>query len=183
MNLDQTIYDIAISNGFSPLTSRLIVAQARLESANYTSNVFKQNNNLFGMKYVSQPLATKGTPAPQSERAAKDTVTNYYAKYKTPEDSVKDLVVRLYSKTINGVTQTQLQNAMTAENFAELLKRRSYFGIAATDYAKGLNSKLIQIKTNEIVGDIKDMAKENKDTLEVVAFLVILASAYLLLNR
>jgi flagellum-specific peptidoglycan hydrolase FlgJ len=183
MSLDQTIYDVAIRNGFSPATSKLIVAQARLESANYSSNVFKQNNNLFGMKYVGQPLATKGTPAPQSERSSTDKITNYYAKYNTPEDSVRDVVERLYSKTIGGVTQMQLQNAMTPEDFAEYLKKRGYFGVSASQYAKGLKSRLLSVRINEIVSDIKNTAMNNKDIIEVAIVMVILASAYLLLNR
>ena len=69
-NNDQIIYDIAIKNGFSPTSAKLIVGQARFESANYTSAVFRANNNTSGMKYIGQPLASRGTLAPMSERSA-----------------------------------------------------------------------------------------------------------------
>jgi uncharacterized FlgJ-related protein len=67
MDIDQSIYNTAIEEGFSPTSAKLIVAQARLESSHYSSTVFKANNNMFGMKYVGQPLATKGTLAPSKE--------------------------------------------------------------------------------------------------------------------
>jgi hypothetical protein len=38
---DQIIYDTAIKEGFNPTAAKLIVAQARFESADYTSNVFQ----------------------------------------------------------------------------------------------------------------------------------------------
>ena len=40
---DQIIYDTAIKEGFNPTAAKLIVAQARFESADYTSNVFQKN--------------------------------------------------------------------------------------------------------------------------------------------
>ena len=66
--IDQQIYLMALANGYTDLSARLIVAQARLESADYTSNVYKNNLNAYGMKFVGQALATRGTLAPKSER-------------------------------------------------------------------------------------------------------------------
>lgn len=183
MNYDQLIYDVAIRNGYSPFISKLIAAQARLESANYTSSVFKLNNNMFGMKYVGQPLATRGTLVPSDERSSGDRNTNYYAKYKTPEDSAKDVVERLYRIKIGGVTQSQLQNAQTSLEFAKLLKQRQYFGGTAETYASGLKSRLLVVQVKEIADEIRDMAIKNKDILEVAAIMIIITSAYLLLNR
>jgi uncharacterized FlgJ-related protein len=100
MNYDQTIYDIAVKNGFTPQAAKLIIGQARVESANYTSQVFKNNNNMFGMKYVGQKLAQRGTLAPSSERTSGDVNTNYYAKYASPQDSARDVIERLYTKTM-----------------------------------------------------------------------------------
>ena len=36
----------------------IIIAQARLETANYTSTIFKENNNLFGMKEAKIRITT-----------------------------------------------------------------------------------------------------------------------------
>jgi hypothetical protein len=69
VDIDKSIYNTAIEEGFSPTSAMLIVAQARLESGHYSSDVFKANNNMYGMKFIGQPLATKGTLAPFKERS------------------------------------------------------------------------------------------------------------------
>jgi uncharacterized FlgJ-related protein len=154
--IDQLIYNTALDNGFSNEAAKLIAAQARLESADYTSNVFKQNNNMYGMKYVNQSFATKGTLAPlqeRSENCKKNFVcvnSDYYAKYQTLSDSAKDTIVRLYSKNMKGVTPAQLKAVKTSKEFAELLKQRGYFGITAAAYEKVLASKLKKIQVKEI---------------------------------
>jgi uncharacterized FlgJ-related protein len=150
--LDQMIYDLAIANGFNQNTAKYVVAQARLESANYTSNVFKNNNNLNGMKYIGQANATKGTKSPEGD---------YYAKWKTPEDSAKDVVERYYAKTIKGVTPAQLKNASDTTEFANLLKERGYYGVSASQYQSGLYSKLMQINVIESVKATVDYAENN----------------------
>ena len=155
VQIDEQIYLTATANGFTDTSARLIVAQARLESADYTSNVFKNNLNAYGMKFVSQPLATRGTLAPVNERSAKCRQTgvcvnsDHYAKYQNVSDSSNDVITRLYAKTLKGITPAQLKNAKTPIEFATLLKQRGYFGVTATQYANGLNSKLKKIKIQQ----------------------------------
>lgn len=166
MNLDTQIYNLARSNGFTDQSARLICAQARLESANYTSNVFRNNNNMFGMKYLGtrQPLATRGTLAPFSERSApcKINVQNclnsdFYAKYATPLDSAKDLITRLYAITRNGITPQMLKNADTPETFARLLKLRNYYGSSESQYAAGLKARLRKVTIQSGTGLISSL--------------------------
>lgn len=168
MNLDQEIYNLAIQEGFSPIASKLIVAQARLESANYGSNVFNNNNNMYGMKFIGQdkqPLATRGTLAPLNERS--DSCSkggtcvdrDYYAKYNNPIDSAKDVIQRLYKKTRNGIGFNELRDVKDAQEFANKLKTRNYFGVheistpegqkEADKYALGLNARLLLINVIE----------------------------------
>lgn len=162
---DEIIYNVAVKNGFNDLSARLVCAQARFESADYTSRVFKLNNNTSGMKFIStarQPLATRGTLAPKNERSANCQANgtncinrDYYAKFKTVEDSAKDKIERLYKITINGVTPTMLKNVKSPLEFAELLKRRGYYGFhkygttGATaeinQYSRGLSAKLKKV--------------------------------------
>lgn len=149
--IDQEIYIMATQNGFVHEAALLIVAQARLESTDYSSNVFKNNYNAYGMKYIGQQLATRGTKAPASElsascKAGGTCVNNdFYAKYTTPTDSARDVITRLYEKTRAGVTPEALKKVKTAQQFADLLKKRSYFGVTAAQYASGLMSKLKKI--------------------------------------
>jgi len=142
MTIDQQIYNTAIAQGFNPTAAKLIVAQARFESADYTSNVFKKNNNTSGVKFINQKNAVQGTLSPEG---------NYYAKYNTIQDSLNDKIVRLYNITMRGVTPQQLKNSKDATEFANLLKQRGYYGSLASEYASGLKSKLLRINFIEFV--------------------------------
>ena len=167
MSIDQQIYNLAIQEGFSPTASKLIVAQARYESTDYTSNVFNNNNNMYGMKYVGQTLAEKGTLAPDKELSSscknggQCLNSDYYAKYKSPSDSAKDVIQRLYKKTRNGIGFEELKDVKDAQEFANKLKTRNYFGFydintpegqeEANKYAKNLNYKLLKIQVLDFV--------------------------------
>ena len=142
MTLDQQIYDTAIKNGFNPMAAKLIVAQARFESADYTSNVFKQNNNTSGIKFIGQRNAVQGTLSPEG---------NYYAKFNTIQDAINDKIARLYNINMRGVTPQQLKDSTDANDFANKLKQRGYFGSTAIDYANGLKAKLLRINVLEFV--------------------------------
>lgn len=160
---DQLIYDTAVKQGFTPTAAKLIVAQARFESSDYTSNVFKANNNTSGMKFVGQPLATRGTLAPTNERSrqcvesgiCKDS--DHYAKFASVADSAKDKIVRNYSLTMRGVTPEQLKNVKDADEFANLLKRRGYYGSDERSYAGGLKAKLMRVQIVEFVSKNKNV--------------------------
>jgi len=164
---DQIIYNTAIKNGFNPVSAKLVVAQARYESSDYDSKVFQLNTNTSGMKFVGQPLATRGTLAPFSERSpgcqavtrgqvggsgpspCKDS--DHYAKFKSVADSAKDKIERNFNITRKGVTPEQLKAAQTPEEFARLLKIRHYYGGDETSYAGGLKAKLRRIQVVEFV--------------------------------
>jgi hypothetical protein len=186
-NYDQIIYDTAIKQGFSPTAAKFVVGQARFESANYTSAVFKANNNTSGMKFIGQPLATRGSLAPMSERSAScksgGTCVNsdHYAKFASVQDSATDKIVRLYSKTMGGVTPEQLKNAKTPEEFARLLKKRSYYGPSAygtpgaekeiSQYANGIKLLMLRAQLVEFVG-------KNKNGL-LIGILLVAGAIYL----
>jgi hypothetical protein len=148
--IDQLIYNTAIDQGFNPYSAKLIVAQARFESANYTSNVFLKNNNTSGIKYIGQPNATQGTLSPEG---------NYYAKFNSIEDAINDKIIRLYNITMSGVTPQQLKDSTDADDFARLLKKRRYYGDGVygtpeaekeiSNYASGLKARLIRVNVLE----------------------------------
>lgn len=191
MTNDQLIYNTAIKAGFTPTAAKLVVAQARFESADYTSFVFRNNNNTSGMKYIGQPLATRGTLAPMNERSStcraggecKDA--DHYAKFASVADSAADKINRLYSKTMGGVTPEQLKNAKDADEFADLLKRRSYYGFGKhgtevgnkeqKQYAGGLKAKLLRLEVVEFV-------RKNKVPIALVAVAAVVVS-YLLYRK
>lgn len=152
MNLDQLVYDTAISEGYNPTVAKLIVAQARLESGNYSSHVFQSDNNMFGMKYVGQPLASRGTLAPVSEQTCGGKCNeDYYAKYASPADSVKDVVGRLFKITRDGIGFNEINTSTSPLDYAQKLKQRGYFGIAALTYAAGLEVELAKVAITDFV--------------------------------
>jgi hypothetical protein len=184
---DQIIYNTAIKEGFTPTAAKLVVAQARFESADYTSNVFQKNLNTSGMKFIGQPLATRGTPAPKNEQRCNGGCnSDYYAKFKSVQDSASDKIGRLYNKTMGGVTPEQLKNVKDADEFAELLKRRSYYGFGKfgtevgnkeqKSYAVNMKSKLIKINVVEFVS-------KNKNTLLIGLGLLAIAGSFYLYKK
>ena len=169
MDFDQLIYDSAIKGGFTPTSAKLVVAQSRHETANYTSPVFKRTNNLFGMKFVNQKLAiTDNKKSPEGD---------YYARYRNPKDSVDDAVGRLFNITMRGVTPSQLKNAKTPEEYSNLQKKRGYFGDEVAVYIKGIKNALpkINIRASEIY---KENKKASDLTLGVVMIGVALYITY-----
>ena len=51
------LYDLLEAAGFRETYRRFIVAQAAHESGNFSSKVYKENNNPFGIKYIGQDEA------------------------------------------------------------------------------------------------------------------------------
>lgn len=176
MNCDQLIYDVAIANGYNPSACQIIAAHARYITDDYKSDMFKQNNNLFGLRYSKQPLAIRGTEVPEEERAPGNVSTNYYAKYESPEDSVRDLVWRLFSRDINSVTQSTLQEIRTVDDYADMLKLRMFYSGSNVKYANSIRAKLFFVKANDIVNGFNKSAERNKPAimlaLSVVAAIV-----------
>lgn len=177
-SIDQMIYDTAIEQGFNPTAAKLIAAQARLESADYNSNVFKANNNTSGIKFIGQANATRGTLVPSNERTCNGTCNgDYYAKFNTIQDGINDKIVRLYSKTMSGVSPQQLKDSTSAEDFSRLLKMRRYYGFGTygtpeaekeiKNYASGMKSKLLKI-------NVLEFYKKNKNVINYGTIGVIL---------
>ena len=150
--IDQAIYDTALEQGFNPTAAKLIAAQARFESADYTSHVFKTDNNTSGIKYIGsrQINASRGTLSPEGD---------YYAHFETVQDAINDKIVRLYNIKMGGVTPEQLKNVTDSTEFATLLKKRSYYGNTPygtaqaeadiNNYASGMRAKLLRINVLE----------------------------------
>jgi uncharacterized FlgJ-related protein len=176
MDIDQQIYDSALKAGFTPTSAKLVVAQARHETGDYKSNVFNKNNNLFGMKFVGQPLATRGTPAPKSEWGCGGKCnSDFYSKYATISDSVQDLINRNLKFTRKGVTFEQLKNAPDSTTYANLLKQRGYYGATTSIYDSGLKRALSKIYVTTT-----DFYAKNKEKSNLTLGIVLISLALLI---
>lgn len=204
---DQVVYNIARQEGFTDIVAKLMAAQARLETSSsgvdYNTTVFLCNNNMYGMKYVGQPLASQGTLAPQSEISSSCTPVgsgcerkgqgncdqnDYYARYNSPEDSARDAIQRLFKSTVRGITPQEINQATDSTSYATVLKKRDYYGFhhygeagaqeEINSYAAALRSRLLRVSVTDW---ISDSYSNNKTTinLAVIGGALIGITAYL----
>jgi len=138
-NIDERIYTAAVTDGMPPVLATLIVAQARHETSNYSSNVFLTCNNAFGYKYVGQSTALGPcTGSPEG---------NDYAKYFDVEQSTHELTGWIKRRQREGKFPADLEQITTPDQYAELLKTAGYFTSPLQTYINGLISGLQKISS------------------------------------
>lgn len=115
--IGKDIYLRLIEAGFNSLQAQYITAQSAHETANFTSKVYTENNNLFGYKYVGQQIA----------RGSK----NNHAVYESISDSIKD-----YKRYYNLRGYPSLFPSLA--QFVKALKRNYYFEAPETEYLNGV---------------------------------------------
>lgn len=122
------ILKTATKQGVPVSVAKNMAGQAAHETANFSSNVLKKNNNLFGMKLPSvrkSPfIQGAGTQPPAIEGSTP------YASYSSPENSVKDLIHWFQYQKIN------YDQVKTPEAYAAWLKSKGYYGPTAEFYGR-----------------------------------------------
>jgi flagellum-specific peptidoglycan hydrolase FlgJ len=103
--------------------SKWIKAQARHETGNFTSDIYKRLNNAFGMKDASRRLQFG------------EDVQGEYRKYKHIGESVKDFIQWMEYTNF----PADIDNI---EKYISALKERRYFEDAFDNYLKGVQSFL-----------------------------------------
>lgn len=120
---ENIVINTCIAAGLSPLQAFIVYSQG-LQESGYNSHVFAANNNAFGMKFPrvrkSPYIQGRGTAAPAGESYPGDPY-NYYAKFASLEDSVKDLLHRQNYFGINW------KNIQAAEDYINFCKATKYF--------------------------------------------------------
>ena len=124
-NPSKIIRSVLKNSDFEELTP-FVIAQARLESANFTSDLFKRSNNLFGMKNAI-------TRNQLGHRSA--IPGDNYRSYDSSRQSVEDFLLYLYAVRFPG-------SVADAFDYAQELKDRGYYGVSSQEYSSGLNSWL-----------------------------------------
>ncbi|MFD2163397.1 glucosaminidase domain-containing protein [Paradesertivirga mongoliensis] len=92
-----------------------VLAQARLETGNFTSDIFKENHNLFGMKVAGKrPTSAIGVHRGHAQyRDWKDSVIDYalfqsYIIAKLPKNNIQEYrnyIQKFYSETSDYLTR------------------------------------------------------------------------------
>lgn len=129
MENDLLIQKILIDNGYSPNLAKLFAAVSRHETGNYTSNVLKSANNLFGMKFPR----IRTTNAKHEDRSG-------YAVYDSRADSVRDLVFYLDAREYP-------DNFPTARALVSFMKSKGYFEADLSEYIAGVERALPKVET------------------------------------
>lgn len=137
-NLD-TVYGQALSGsvnnpGLPIALAQLVTAQSQHESANYTSDVFNNSNNVFGYGYDASSQYQTGS-------------YNGYGTYGSINDSVQEIVDYIYRRQADGQFP-DLQTITTATQYATYLKDVTspgpYFAAPLSQYISGITSYLGQ---------------------------------------
>jgi len=130
MTNEEIIYSAAKKNGIPDRLALFIVAQAKHETNNFSSNVFKSCKNAFGYKYVGQYLSSGAcTGSPEG---------NSYAAYATVNNSVKELCLWISRRQLDGKFPQDLTQIKTLDQYAQLLKLSGYYGDSISNYLAGL---------------------------------------------
>jgi len=125
------IYATAMNDGMPDQLARLILAQAKHETDDFTSNAFIKNNNCFGYKYVPGGKWQTGAGITSTEK-------DPYAKYKTIEDSVHELTDWIKRRQFGKKFPADLNEIKKPVDYAVLLKKCGYFGDPIKNYIDGL---------------------------------------------
>lgn len=118
----KTVFFTAKQAGLNDVQAKIIVAQATLESGNFKSNVFEQDNNLFGMKLPS--VRPKTYIAGASKIVMKSEGATPYASFSTVADSVRDLILGYHK--YKGTDWSKIQ---TPVDYSTYLKSKNYYGV------------------------------------------------------
>lgn len=133
--VDSLINAKLVAKGVPAFTRKLLIAQARFESGNYTNTLAKKHNNLYGM------LHPRKRPTTSMGRLGRAEGRIGYAQFRSLEDCIDDQL--LYFEYI-GVKL----NFKNTYEFALALKKNYYYGVSVDAYTKGLKHYMLYITIN-----------------------------------
>ena len=115
-----TISRILKAQGLEPSMIKLLQAQAIHETGNFTSRLFKENNNVFGMKIPQQRQTLNIAPGNQQ-----------FSRFASIDDSIKDMLLYLDHFRIPLDQEDPFR-------YAQILKDKNYYEDPVEVYFKGL---------------------------------------------
>ena len=125
------IYATANACGMPANMCRLIEAQSKHETDDYSSHAFHQNNNCFGYKFVPGAKWQIGPGITSSEK-------DPYAKYLSIENSVHEICDWIRRRQTGNRFPSDLTTITTPLEYATLLKSCGYYGDTIDHYTAGI---------------------------------------------
>jgi uncharacterized FlgJ-related protein len=128
-NYEAKIDSVCKAHKIAPFTTKLIIAHAKVESGNFTNNLVRNHNNLFGMKHPSvRPTTSVGAKARAEGK-------NGYAEFSNVADSIVDYLLWLeYHK--------EMKVYKTTDQYVAMLKKHAFFGSTYKEYYDAMKSVL-----------------------------------------
>ena len=114
------VFGLLLDQGFNFETAKILTAQAAHETANFTSKIYRENNNPFGMKL------------PKERRTTDKGEQNKHAFYDNIPEAIKDFW--LYYKAVR-----LAETWPTVDAYIEAIKAKNYFTADAEQYKRGVN--------------------------------------------
>lgn len=145
----KTVYEA----GLPPFMANLIVAQAKHESGNFSSPVYRDCNNAFGYS------AYKGQGACPGH--------TFYKKYNNLKESTIELIEWLIRRQREG-NFPGFNSVSSAGHYASLLKKNKYYEAPVSEYEGGLRKFYVDFS-----GDIP--GSTNNSLLVMFALTVLIA--------
>lgn len=170
-NFDQVVSNELTADGVLPAVAiPFAVAQNRLESNNYTSNLFLNYNNLNGYKYVS-------TDQYQSGQGPLSPELDHYAAYSCIEDCAQEQSAWWGRRAAAGFDLTTLT---TPQAFVNELAAIGWFTSSPTAYLARLNSLLTLVNIQASTG--VDTTGYTAQYSSVIAMGLLFVGAYLVFD-
>lgn len=130
--MDSTVDAVLKVHNVPPFTRKLLVAQAKFESGNYTNSLFRNHNNLYGMMHPRKRTTKSIGGKARAEGKAG------YAKFRSVEDSVEDMLIYLWDKE-------QMPRYTSTKQYVHFLKTNKFFTASELHYLHGLEYYLKQL--------------------------------------
>jgi len=125
-NTDKII-KLAQRLGANNRLSLIIAAHSFIESGNYTSNIFRSCNNLFGMGRV---YSRQNKQCSYKDFGTRDDEPRYMGCYETLADSITDWFMwfAMWGKSVGDLNNMNLRQILT------FMKSKKYFVIGLNEY-------------------------------------------------
>lgn len=131
--IDSTINAVLKCRDVPPFTRRLLVAQARVESGNYTNNLYKRHCNLWSMRHPKKRNTTSCGPYARAEKR------NGYASFNSVESSTEDIVLYFANKR-------QPMRFTSTAGYVRWLKKKRFFEDTEARYLNMMRKQMLYLK-------------------------------------
>jgi uncharacterized FlgJ-related protein len=105
--------------GFHDEMGKILLAQAAFETGNFTSEIFKDNNNMFGMKL------------PKQRKTTAIGEKHGHATYNSIEENIEDMRLYFNAKKISPTFNT-------VDSYINKIREKNYFESDPDEYKAGV---------------------------------------------